>query len=583
MNKNTNLSNLFKLIKQKKYDFYYIPITNEFLYEYIDDNENLVKYLTDFTGDTANLIVSKNKAYLFIDGRFITQAKKEIKDNRIEVIGVDRSYSIYDFINENIKYNQIFALNPKLISVKMYNRISNILKNKNAKIKFDEYIFNNSNEVNKKKEISIYNKNQISKNVINVTAYLNDYYQIKNDNIIYICTSIEYLACITGIRNKVDNPNDLILPKKFAILYKKKIYIYDNIIEFYEKIKNLRKELKINSKILDVYIDYDKCNYKIYKNLFKNNDINIYGSNDISLLNKNFSILSNDQVSNLRKANIEDGIAMVNSLYQISKIDFDKQKTTEFDISEIVDNNRKLQKHYLSNSFKTIVAYKQNSAICHYIPNNKNSKIIKNDSLLLIDSGGNYTIGTTDITRTLSLYKNIKDIPNIIKKHFTLVLKAMISLSNLIFIKGTCGKELDIIARQYLYTECLDYNHGTGHGIGYINNVHFGPNVFNKSGLDKSNVLEINQIQSCEPGVYFENKYGIRIENDTLTKKYKTDYLCFETLTLCPIDIDLIDKKLLNKNELEWINNYHKLVYDKLKNYLDKNVLNWLKKYTKKI
>ena len=263
-----------------------------------------------------------------------------------------------------------------------------------------------------------------------------------------------------------------------------------------------------------------------------------------------------------------------------------KNSLSEYEIKNIVDNYRKsIGKHsYLSPSFDTIVAYKENSAICHYMPDKTKSKIVKPSSLLLIDSGGNYIGGTTDITRTISLYKN--KVPSEIKKHYTLVLNSLMKLAFQKFPYGLTGTELDIIARQNLYNEYLDFNHGTGHGIGYISNVHEGPNRIGPGFIKEAslNVIEAGQVTSDEPGLYFENKYGIRLENDLLVLPDKeneyADFLRFETLTLCPFDRDLIDEKLLDKSIIKYLNEYNALVYRKLSKKMSDEEKKKLKKDT---
>ena len=295
------------------------------------------------------------------------------------------------------------------------------------------------------------------------------------------------------------------------------------------------------------------------------------------------------EINNLIKANIDDGVSMCRLLYILKTIKFDREQQTEFLIKQLTNGFRYRSKTFLQPSFETIVAYKQNSAICHYQPTENKSRLIRDNSILLIDSGGNYMNGTTDVTRTVSMYKKNKNIPKDIIKNYTLVLKSLISLTTQKFPYGYTGRDLDIIARANLYNEYLDYEHGTGHGIGNVTNVHFGPNTFSPGvdPRDKNNILKLYQVQSVEPGVYFINKYGIRLENDTYVKFYKSnrygDFYGFETLTLCPFDKSLISKPMLTKKEIDFINNYHKKVYDKLHIYFEGDILKWLEDATSKI
>ena len=604
-NLNDNLSYIMRFLKNKNIDGYFTTISNEHLNEYINDNENTIKYLTGFTGDTASLYVNKNKAFLFIDGRFTVQAKKEIKNNKIKIVLLDVQYNIYDALTDIIKNDDKIYIDYHIHSILKINKIKNEIDKKINLVQIPQNFPNFNIEEEVKDELILLDKKYTDNSSIDkIKILLNELSLMsENNNIYYISSNLEEIAYITNIRNKnihsalfksflLINKNKNILYLDLKISDKIKKYLTKNKIvikaynEFYEDIKNIADKNNIKNKT-EIFIDYKINNYYIYLSILKNKNIIINDASFISPLYKMMSIRSDKEIKNLKFANIYDGIAICNSLYKIKNINFDKHKYTEYDIKQIVDTEKTKSKYFLQNSFDTIVAYKQNSAICHYIPSQNNSKIIKKDSVLLIDTGANYLQGTTDITRTISLYKN--KIPADVKKNFTLVLKSHINLAKQKFLYGYTGRELDLLARTHLYNEYLDFEHGTGHGIGNITNVHHGPNNFSP-GVDTSktnNVLQINQVQSLEPGLYFENKYGIRIENDTYVKYYKKnkfgEYLGFETLTLCPIDLSLVEQKILTKSEIEWLNNYHKLVYDKLNKYFESDMLKWFKNATRKI
>ena len=300
---------------------------------------------------------------------------------------------------------------------------------------------------------------------------------------------------------------DYLTDKDIKYLNNNNIFVL-NIKKFYTDLTKY-----IHNK--HVYLDDRINNYYIYKLLRKVNFI------QSPLLIKK-SIKNKIEIKNLRKCNVIDGIAMTIVLYNIKE---KKLFKNEYEIKKFIDDTRRKvgKKSFLSPSFDTIVAFKENSAICHYVPNKGNSKKIVKNGILLIDSGGNYLYGTTDITRTISLYNS--EVPRIIKKHYTLVLKSLIDLSMLIYKFGLTGYEIDIIARKNLYNNFLDFNHGTGHGIGYISNVHDGPNRIGPfiNNNFNNNVMFENQLSSNEPGLYFEGKYGIRLENDILTKHIKSN------------------------------------------------------------
>lgn len=604
---NDNLSELFSYLKLKSIDGYITSLSNCHLYEYVDDEDNTIKYLTDFTGDTASLLIRKNKAYLIIDGRFIAQTKKEIRDKRIDVVLINSDYSIYDAIDDVFKANDIVYIDFKIHSIDRVLKIKNRMKNKIKLIQMPNNLI--KKEIDKsssegesfvvlEKKYSIYSPIEKINNLKDCI-----YQEIKNNDFIYITDNLEEIAYLTNIRSK---SNQMALFKSFLILYKNKWFLYTDKIfdnktlsylaknkfhiksynDFNEDLNNISGIIGQNK--IAALIDYKKTNYYIYKTLKKYKNLNIlnnYNSHLYSIM----SLRNNAEIKNLIEANIYDGISVCHLLYTLKTTDFDKEKQTEFDIKLLTDNLRYEHKNFLQPSFETIVAYKKNSAICHYCPRKNKSVKIKNDSILLIDSGGNYLNGTTDITRTISLYKNEQQIPIEIKKNYTLVLKSLITLSTQKFPYGYTGRDLDIIARANLYNEYLDYEHGTGHGIGNVTNVHFGPNSFSPAVSlgNPDNVLQLNQVQSVEPGLYFINKYGIRLENDTYIKFYKSnkygDFYGFETLTLCPFDKSLIFKPMLTNNEIDFLNNYHKKVYDKLHIYFENDMLKWLKDATSEI
>lgn len=608
---NKNLDYIFKVLSSKRISSYYLPLSNEHLFEFTKFKNNYLYELSGFTGDTGSIFLYNNVAYLFVDGRFTIQAKKEINDKRIKIVEINNSNDKIDFIISKLKKNKSILVNPKLLSIDKINNIKPKIKAYNISLVLNSTIFSKYFESLKKScfnlskaPLFILDKKYVGETPNKrISVLLNDlvcnYSNTKN--IYYITSNLEEIAYLTNIRFKFcDIGDESVLFDSFMLISNKKsiLYIKDYLLEkditrlkrnkiYIKDIKDFYSDLRELKNNNNVFLDGRINNYNIYKCLPNANLIN-------SPLYMRASIKTDTEISNLKKCNVLDGVAMVKILYSLKKglsSADSKAYSTEYDIMKLVNKTRKSvgKKLFLCNSFETIVAYKENSAICHYIPKKGMSKKISRNSVLLIDSGGNYLTGTTDITRTISLYKNKKSIPNIIKKHYTLVLKSLIDLSMLIFPKGLTGANIDIIARKNLYDNYLDFNHGTGHGIGYISNVHEGPNtispIIKKNYND--NVLLENQVSSNEPGLYFENKYGIRLENDILVKKIKEndygEYMCFETLTLCPFDKDLIDKKYLDDKEITFFNEYNKLVYSKIYKYLTNDERQWLMKETSEV
>ena len=423
---NKNLDYIFSILSSKKISSYYLPLANEHLYEFTKFKFNYLYELCGFTGDTGSIFLYNNEAYLFVDGRFTIQAKNEINDKRIKVIEINSDSDKIDFIISKLKSNKSILLNPKLISIDRIITKKEILDKYNIKIIFSEKHFNNFfKELKKncfylssaplfildKKYVGDSPKKKISKllNDIKLKCFI-------DKNASYVTSNLEEIAYLTNIRFEFCDIGDesilfdsyMIVNNKQSILYIKD-YLCEKDINYLKRNNIIIKDIKCfysDMKILNhsVYIDAKINNYFIYKCLKK-----IVIIHSPLLISR--SIKNPVEVINLRKCNLVDGVSMVKILYGLKhnfKNSIKNEFKTEYDIKMYVDKIRKTngKKKFLCNSFETIVAYKENSAICHYTPKEKKSKRVFANSLLLIDSGGNYLTGTTDITRTISLYKD---------------------------------------------------------------------------------------------------------------------------------------------------------------------------------
>ena len=335
--------------------------------------------------------------------------------------------------------------------------------------------------------------------------------------------------------------------------------------EFFEDIKKLKG---------NILVDFNKTSYAIYEAISKNNLINAMNPSTYIKAHKNET-----EIANTKEIHVQDGVAIVKFMYWL-KNNYKKGNITEFSAEEKINSLREKIEGYIDLSFHTISAFGKNAAMMHYsAPEKKSAKI--EDGVYLLDSGGTYLKGTTDITRTFFLGKVGKQE----KIDNTLVLKGMLALSRAKFLFGATGTNLDILARQFLWNVGIDYKCGTGHGVGHILNVHEGPHGIRFQYNPQR--LEVGMIVTNEPGAYIEGSHGIRIENELLVKEAcETEhgqFLEFETITYAPIDLDGIVKSLLTKEEKEQLNTYHKEVYEKLKPYLTKTEQAFLKEYTKEI
>ena len=578
----------------KDIDYFYTEISNEYLNEYTNIYNNYIVYLTGFTGETASLLCSKNEKYLFVDGRFTIQAKNEVFSD-VKVIEIGKNNSIYDEIKKIIKKGKVVLINPKIHSIKRVKELVKVFDDKFVKIIFDTDL---NKQENTNIDLRLIDKKYLDDNTIkNIIQFKKNIIKHYTESFVYITSDLLEIISFLNIRNMSYENFDLTFDA-FLIITNRDVIIYTDcvldkdILNYLEKnnVKNksfdeFYKDLKNIIFVfysINVIIDFSRNNYYIYNILKQNPHLKIHNDEINKIFYLIFNQKTNTQIRNLEICGILDGVFITKIIYLIKNIDFDKNEFTEYDIKNFIDNAKR-DKDYLTTSFDTIVAYKENSAICHYLPNKKNAKKIRNDSVLLIDTGAHYLYGTTDITRVISLYK--KNIPKDLKRHYTLVLKSLLKMMFQIVKSDYDIGQIDIIARQELFNNLLDFNHGTSHGIGYLSNVHFGSN--NYSG--KNNLVKImpNQVQSLEPGLYFENRYGIRIENDTYVYSVKKnkygEFLGFKNLTWCPFDMELIDYNLLNSDDIIRLNNYNKKLYDKISKYLPEPVKKWLYNQTKKI
>jgi len=540
------INQLKKFFNSLSIDGYLIPKNDEYFNEYVKHSCDRLKFITNFSGSAGFAVILKNKNYLFVDGRYTIQARIQ-SGNSFKIITIPQKFP-KDVLKTKKKIN--IGFDPKLHNKKQLKFLFNI---KNIVLK----------PINKNLIDSIWSKKPkdlikpfylVSKKNIG-QSFQEKIHKIKKillrRKIDYLfITAPENVAWILNIRGYDSSfspiPNarllinskgdvDLFSQSKKTMEIKKKLFkkikFYDeNIIE--NKLKKLWKK--------SIWIDNLTCSI-YYKNLLEKKNKIIEEIDPIYFFK---SIKNPTEIKNMKKTHIVDGVALTKFLFWLKK-NFRKKKITEISAQKKLENFRKINKSYKFPSFSTISGSGPNSAIIHYKASVKSNRTLKKGDLYLVDSGGQYSFGTTDVTRTVSLDNN----SNFIKEIYTRVLKGHIAVSNYKIKKNSNGSDVDQDARKPLKKIGLDYPHGTGHGVGYFLNVHEGPQSLSKK--NKVN-LQSGMIISNEPGYYKEGHFGIRIENLIYIKKNK-----FEELTLAPIEKNLIKKKMLSKKEINWLNNYH--------------------------
>jgi Xaa-Pro aminopeptidase len=562
---NKEINELRKKFIKYNIDGYVVPKNDDYFTEY--SKINRLKIISNFSGSAGLAIILKNKNYLFTDGRYTIQSEIE-SGKYFKIVSYDK------IINCNLFRNLRLGLDPKLFT---HQQIKNYFL-KNNQIKF---LSNNLIDEIKKQTIAksapffslkdeIVGENRKSK----INKIINYLKKNKADNL--FVTAPENVAWILNIRGD-DGPNSPVPNSRLIINKSKKIFL---ITEPY-KAKKLIKEKIINKnqllttsdlpkKILELsgknfIIDNKSCSV-FYENIIKFK-FKIIKREDPTYLLK--AIKNNTEINNMISSHIIDGVALTKFIYWIKKVN--KKKITEVDAQIKLENFRKKSKKYLYPSFETIAGAGKNGAIVHYRAKKGSCRTIKKNDIFLCDSGGQYKYGTTDVTRTICFTKP----RSIIKNIFTKVLKGHIAVANTDLKLHNTGIKIDKRARKYLKDSKLDYAHGTGHGVGFFLNVHEGPQSISK--LNKIKIQE-GMILSNEPGYYKKGSYGIRIENLVFVKKVKKN-ICFENLTLAPIEKDLINFNLLTKIEKNYLFKYHLDVYSKLSKYLSANERKWLASY----
>ena len=545
------------LLKQYKLDGYIIPKNDEYFNEYVSSAKDRLKFISNFSGSAGFAVILKNKNYLFVDGRYTIQAriqsgksfkvitipkkfpKDVLKFNKKLTIGFDPRLHTESKLNFlfNIKNISLKSVNKNLVDIVWSKRPKELIKpfyslsKKNTGISSEEKIL----EVKK-----FFNKNKVDYLLVTAPENIAWILNIRgHDSIFSPIPNARLLMNKNGDIHFFANPKKITMIKKS--LPKKIIFHEENKIE--KILTNLYKN--------KIFLDSLSCSI-YYKNLLKKKNIIVEKIDPIHFFK---SIKNITEIKNMKKSHLSDGVALTKFLFWIKK-NFRKKKITELFAQKKLENFRKMNKSYKFPSFNTISGSGPNTAIIHYRASPKTNRSLRKGDLYLVDSGGQYSFGTTDVTRTISLDNK----SNYIKEIYTRVLKGHIAVSNFPLKKNSTGSKVDQSARKFLKKIKLDYPHGTGHGVGYFLNVHEGPQSFSKN--NKVN-LKDGMIISNEPGYYKEGSFGIRIENLIYINQNK-----FEELTMVPIEKDLINKKMLNKNEINWINKYHSRVRKNLLKFM---------------
>lgn len=584
-------------MKEAGMDIYLIPTSDFHESEYVGGHFKAREFMSGFTGSAGTLVVTQTQAGLWTDGRYFIQAEAQLKDSGIDLykMGMKDVLSVEDFVIENIPEEGKLGLDGRVINSRLGIKLEERLKEKNASISYHRDIVDEiwedrpalSCEPAFLLDIRYVGKSRKEK----LEDLRKKLEEEKAD--IFILTCLDDIAWLFNIRGNDIPYNPVVL--SYVIITKEKGYFFVNEGVLNTEIKEAFQADQIEIMPYDavydfvkqfsdtdvVLLDKGKVNYAIIRNL--NPDIKIIDKVNPTTLAK--AVKNEVELENLRKSHLKDAVAVTKFMYWL-KTKVGKEEITEITASDYLENLRREQEGFIELSFDTICAYQEHAAMMHYSASKETDVSLKPEGLLLVDSGGQYYEGTTDITRTFVL----GFIEEEWKKHFTLVVKSMLNLANAKFLYGCTGLNLDILARGPLWNLGIDYRCGTGHGVGYLLNVHEAPNGFRWKHVPERNdqaILEAGMVTTDEPGVYIEGSHGIRIENELICKKAEENeygqFMNFEMLTYVPIDLDGIDKQYLNSTDIEQLNRYHQMVYEKVSPYLNSEEREWLQSYTREI
>ncbi len=591
------IENIRDLMKEKNIYAYIVPSSDYHQSEYVGDYFKSREFMSGFTGSAGTLIISMDEAGLWTDGRYFIQAENELKDSGIKLfkMGEEGVPTIEEYLLEKLPKNSTLGFDGRVMSVKEGQSLANKLAFKGINIEYKYDLVNDiwedrcSLPTEKAFLLGIeYSGESFSDKLSRIRAVMK-----AKKATTHILASLDDIAWLFNIRGRDVKSNPVVL--SYAVISIDSVYLFidknkigediraelskENVqIKGYEEVYEFIKKIEENEVVL---IDTSKVNYAIYNNIPSN--VQKIEERNPSILFK--SIKNEIELKNIRNSHIKDGVAFTKFMYWL-KNNIGKIEITEISATQKLEEFRREQDKFIEPSFSTIAAYKDHAAMMHYSATEESNYKLEPRDLFLVDSGGQYFDGTTDITRTIAL----GPIPENVRKDFTNVVRGMIRLSKAKFLYGCRGYNLDILARGPLWEEGIDYKCGTGHGIGFVLNVHEGPNGFRwkvREDIDDTCILEEGMVTTNEPGVYVENSHGIRIENEIVVRKAEKNeygqFMDFEVITFAPIDLDAIDESLILKDEKVYLNNYHKQVYDKISPYLNEEEKQWLKTYTREI
>ena len=602
------LDALRKLMKERGMDAYMIPTADFHESEYVGEHFKCREYMTGFTGSAGTALVTMDEACLWVDGRYYVQAAAQLKDSTVTMMkmGQEGVPSLRAYLEDKMPEGGCLGFDGRVVNAAEGLALEEMLRERGARISYGEdlagMIWQERPELSAE-PAWVLDERYAGKSALDKIADVREAME-KVHASVHVLTSLDDIAWLLNIRGNDILYNPVVL--SYALVTMDQLYLFVNssvlegkaypyledekgisVREYlertgvtvmpYDGVYDMVEGLK-NEKVL-----LEKCriNYAVYRLIDGSNKV-------IDRINPTASMkaVKNDvEIENEKRAHIKDGVAMTKFIYWLKK-NTGRIPMDEISVSDYLGKLRMDQEGCIGLSFATISAYGAHGAMCHYSATPESSIPLEPRGLYLIDSGGQYYEGTTDITRTIAM----GPVTDEEKEHFTLVLMSMLRLGDVKFLHGCRGLSLDYAAREPLWRRGLNYEHGTGHGVSYLSSVHERPNGIRFKMVPERQdnaVMEAGMITSDEPGVYIEGSHGIRTENLVLcVEDEKNEYgqfLRFEYLTYVPIDLEVIDREIMSERDVELLNRYHEQVYEKISPYLDEDERVWLAEATRAV
>lgn len=584
-------------MEKRGIDAWMIPTADFHQSEYVGDYFKCRCYMTGFTGSAGTALVMKDRAILWTDGRYFIQAERQLEGSTVELfrMGEEGVPTLWEFLKNYLREGMCLGFDGRVVSSRLGQELEKLAQSKGASVCWDQdlvgLIWSDRPEMSCEPAWSLdaaYTGKTREEKLAQVREAME-----KAGAEEHIITSLDDIAWLFNLRGNDVACNPVVL--SYAAVSKEKAVLF---VQGRAVSRELKEELEASGVTLREYgefypamaglgetvsvlLDRSKISYALLKCL--PGSVKLVDRANPEMLMK--AVKNPVEVENMRKAHLKDGVALTKFIHWI-KTNVGKIPMDEYSVGLKLEEFRREQEGFLENSFEPICAYGPNAAQCHYSASKDNCAKIEPKGFFLCDSGGQYYEGTTDVTRTMA----VGPLTDEEKLHFTLVMKGMLNLAGAKFLHGCRGINLDYLARGPLWERGLDFNHGTGHGVGYLLNVHEAPNGFRWRIVperDDSCVLEEGMITSDEPGLYIEGSHGIRTENLILCKKAEKNqygqFMEFEQLTLAPIDLDAVDLELLDESDRRRLNDYHRKVYEQLSPYMSEEENQWLAQATRAI